>query len=79
MACWVRKNSNSTATLRAKQLRKVFKDFVRWNQLYHKKNTKTDKKCKKACSLSCPARVVIHAHYQRYMLQKPNVWQVKLT
>ena len=71
MTCSVSKNSSSTVSLRAEKLQnssRVFKDFAKWDQLYHNKNTQTDNN-KKAYGLSCPDRVLMDIHY----------WQVKPT
>ena len=82
MACSVGKNSNSTASLRAKQLQLIFERFCQMEftkKFILRKLPKLIKNTKKTCILRCEASEVIDVHYYRYMLQKPNVWQVKLT
>ena len=54
MACSVGKNSNSTASLRAKQAPAEFPKYlsnVINKEIYPKKITKIDKNAKRACSL----------------------------
>ena len=81
MAYSVGKNSNSTASLRVKQLQLNFQRFCQMEltKIYTKKITKIDKNAKKTCSLRCQARVVMMYITNRYMLQKPNACQVMLT
>ena len=66
MACSVSKNSNSTASLRAKQLQPNFTRFCQTEltkKFILRKLPKLIKMQKKPCSLGCQARVVIDVHY----------------
>ena len=66
MACSVSKNSNSTASLRAKQLQPNFQRFCQMEltkKFILRKLPKFIKMQKKPCSLRCQARVVIDVHY----------------
>ena len=66
MACSVGKNSNSTASLRVKQLQLNFQRFCQMEltkKFILRKLPKLIKMQKKTCSLRCQARVVIDVHY----------------
>ena len=81
MTLSVSKNSSLTASFRAKQLQPNFPRFCQTElkKFVLRKLSKLIKMQKKPCSLRYQARVVIDVITNRYMLQKPNVWQVKFT
>ena len=82
MVCSVSKNSNLTASLRAKKLQSNFPRFCQTKltkKFILRKLPKLIKMQEKLVVYDAKPRWLKMYITNRYMLQKPSVWQVKLT